>query len=348
MLLKPTLQRVAEAAGVSRGTVDRALHHRGRVDPEVEARVFRVARELGYPVERLARAGGKREAPARRRIRIGVITYLCRAGFMREINRGIARAREELREWDVEILLRESVALNEREQLGFIDELTEAGVDGLAVMPIDTGAVRQRLYDLEKASGLPLVMFNSDLPGIPRLCYVGMDNRQSGRTAAGLMNMLAHGRGKVLVITGAFSNQLNNARVDGFAQELKASFPGLTIAAVQSSMDSDEEVRRIVESAMQNIAGINCIFAVSSGQSGLRDAFANLRLEKRPNVIIYDQTPRNEQLLCDGIVDFLIDQNGFEQGYRPLHILANAINGATAPERRSAYTEISIKTKYNL
>ena len=347
--MKPTLQRVAEQAGVSRGTVDRALHGRGRVDAEVAARVLRVARELGYPVERLARRGAEKPAaPARRRIRIGVITYLCRAGFMREINRGIARAREELREWDVEILLRESVVLNEREQLGFIDELTGAGVDGLAIMPIDTGAVRQRLYDLEKETGLPLVMFNSDLPGIPRLCYVGMDNRQSGRTAAGLMNLLTHGRGKVLVITGTFSNQLNNARVDGFAQEVKASFPGLSIAAVQSSLDNEDEVRRIVENAMLNIAGVNGIFTVSSGQSGLRDAFANLRLEKRPSVIIYDQTPRNEQLLRDGVVDFLIDQNGFEQGYRPLHILANAINGSTAPEAYSEFTEISIKTRYNL
>ncbi len=347
--MKPTMQRIAELTGVSRGTVDRALHRRGRVDPEVEARVLRTAREIGYPFERPVRAAARKEkAPARRRIRIGVITYLCKAGFMQQINRGIARARDELSQWGVEILLRESPALNEDEQLAFIDELVEAGVDGLAVMPIDTGTVRQRLYDLEKDRALPLVMFNSDLPGIPRLCYVGMDNRQSGRTAAGLMNLLAHGRGKVLVITGAFSNQLNNARVDGFAQELKASFPGLSIAAVQSSFDSDEEVRRIVENAMLNIAGVNCIFTVSSGQTGLRAAFSNLRLEKRPNVIIYDQTPRNEQLLTDGIVDFLIDQNGFEQGYRPPIILASAINGDTVPEERYEYTEISIKTKYNL
>lgn len=347
--MKPTLQRVAEQAGVSRGTVDRALHGRGRVDPDVAQRVLRVARELGYPVERLKRTGGERPAaPAWRRIRLGVITYLCHAGFMQQINRGIARASEELQKWDVEILLRESVKLNEAEQLAFIDELVDAGVDGLAIMPIDTGAVRQRLYDLEKDAGLPLVMFNSDLPGIPRLCYVGMDNRQSGRTAAGLMNLLTHGRGKLLVITGTFSNQLNNARVDGFAQEIKASFPGLSIAAVQSSMDNDDEVRRIVENAMLNIAGVNGIFTVSSGQSGLRDAFANLRLEKRPSVIIYDQTPRNEQLLRDGVVDFLIDQNGFEQGYRPLNILANAINGNIAPEAYSEYTEISIKSKYNL
>ena len=344
--MKTTMQKIADEAGVSRGTVDRALHHRGRIDPEVESRIFRIAGAMGYSVDRPGRRGKK--AAAKKAIRLGVITYLCRAGFMQEINRGIDRAREELREWNVEVLLRESATLDEARQLAFIDELLAEGIDGLAIMPIDTGAVTQRLYDIEKNLRLPLVMFNSALAGIPRLCYVGMDNFKSGRTAAGLMNALTQGEGKILVITGTFSNQLNNARVDGFAQELKESFPGLSIAAVQSSFDSGEEVRRIVEDALANIAGINGIFVVSSGQSGLREALGALGPRKRPRVIIYDQTPKNELLLKDDLVDFMIDQSGYEQGYRPLYILANAISGKSVPESDSEYTDISIRTKYNL
>ncbi len=345
--MKPTMQQIAEAAGVSRGTVDRALHHRGRIDPEIEEKIFRIVGELGYKV-REPKAAGTKTASERKKIKIGVITYLCNAGFMREINRGILKAREELKEWNVEVLLRQSDKIDEKMQLLYLDEMMKEEIDGLAVMPIDTGAVRQHLYDIARTHSLPVVMFNSDLQGVPRLCYVGMDNTRSGRTAAGLMNMLTGGRGKILIITGTFSNQLNNARVDGFTTELKESFPGLSIAAVQSSFDSEQEVRRIVESAMLTIAGISGIYVVSSGQTGLREAFTSLRLEQRPHVIIYDQTPKNEELLKENVVDFLIDQNGFEQGYRPLQILANAINGKTPPESPYEYTEISIKTKYNL
>ena len=43
-----TAQQIAELAGVSRGTVDRALHNRGRVNPEVAARIRQIATELGY------------------------------------------------------------------------------------------------------------------------------------------------------------------------------------------------------------------------------------------------------------------------------------------------------------
>lgn len=43
-----TLAEIAALAGVSRGTVDRALNDRGRVDPKVAARVRRIAAERGY------------------------------------------------------------------------------------------------------------------------------------------------------------------------------------------------------------------------------------------------------------------------------------------------------------
>ena len=198
--MKVTMQKIADAVGVSRGTVDRALHHRGRISPEVEARIFDAARTMGYALPETDQedpaAGGSKE------IRIGVVTYLCNAGFMREINRGIAQASEELAERGVRVILKESRAVDEKEQLKFLEELDQMNLDGLAVMPIDTGAIRKKLYELSEEP-LPLVMFNSKLSGIPRLCYVGMDNFQSGRAAAGLMNMLTGGKGRILVIASS-------------------------------------------------------------------------------------------------------------------------------------------------
>ena len=38
-----TLQQIADLAGVSRGTVDRALNNRGRIKPEVEQRIKKIA-----------------------------------------------------------------------------------------------------------------------------------------------------------------------------------------------------------------------------------------------------------------------------------------------------------------
>ena len=83
-----TIQQIAEQAGVSRGTVDRALNHRGRINPEVAERICRLADEMGYvQKERKHSRTAKDE-----RLKIGVVTQLARSSFMQEVNRGIVKA----------------------------------------------------------------------------------------------------------------------------------------------------------------------------------------------------------------------------------------------------------------
>ena len=43
-----TINDVAKAAGVSKGTVDRVLHNRGEVSKKSKEKVLRVIEELGY------------------------------------------------------------------------------------------------------------------------------------------------------------------------------------------------------------------------------------------------------------------------------------------------------------
>ena len=46
-----TIRQIAEAAGVSRGTVDRALNNRGRIKPEVAEHIRQIAEEMGIRLE---------------------------------------------------------------------------------------------------------------------------------------------------------------------------------------------------------------------------------------------------------------------------------------------------------
>lgn len=336
-----TVQQIADATGVSRGTVDRALNNRGRVDPEVAERIRRTAEEMGY-VKKPRKTNGKRKS-----CRIGIVTQLAGASFMREINRGIREAAEELRDRDVEVLVRESLSVDEKEQVDAIEELRREGIDGLAVMPVDAESVREKINELID-DGIPVVTFNSDIVGTRRRCFVGMDNVKSGTTAAGLMKMLTGGQGKVLVITGYFTNHVNISRLAGFVEEIKASCPGIEIVGVQGSFDDAAEVEKIVVNTMRTIPDLDGILQVSGGQEGIRAAFEALGVEKRPHVIIYDQTPKNEKVLREDVADFLIDQNGYVQGYRPPHILADIIQKNQFPEQEQILTDITIRTKYNL
>ena len=51
-----TIKEIAEYANVSRGTVDRALHGRGGVKPEVERRIRAIAENMGYKPNSVAKA----------------------------------------------------------------------------------------------------------------------------------------------------------------------------------------------------------------------------------------------------------------------------------------------------
>ena len=64
-----TLNQIAEICGVSRGTVDRALHNKGNVRPAVAERIKAVANEYGYTPNRAGLALSRASHP----IRIGVI-----------------------------------------------------------------------------------------------------------------------------------------------------------------------------------------------------------------------------------------------------------------------------------
>lgn len=338
-----TIQQIAEAAGVSRGTVDRALNDRGRISPEVSERIKKLADEMGYvPKSR------RQTSVPKKKVKIGVVTQLSKSSFMLEINRGIRRAGEELADRGVELIVKEGLSVDEEEQLHAIDELVRQGIQGLAVMPVDCESVRMKLNNLIENKGIPVVTFNSDIVGTKRSCFVGMDNRKSGRTAAGLMGMLTGGVGKVLVITGFFSSNVNNTRLDGFIEELKNSYPRLELAGVQGSFDEAAEVEKIIVNSMLNVPGINGLFVISGGQGGIEKAFEKLKLERRPHTIIYDLTPNNKKVLERNTADFLIDQNGYVQGYEPPIILADMLLKNIHVEKEYHYTDINIKTKYNL
>lgn len=189
-----TIQQIAEKAGVSRGTVDRALNNRGRINPEVAEMVKRTAEEMGY-----VHKARKKQKSGTGKKKIGIVTQLSGSSFMLEVKRGILTGKKELEDLGIEVLIQENTSVREEDQLRAIDELVKEGIQGLALMPVDSEGVREKLNWLVNEQKIPVVTFNSDIVGTKRCCFVGMDNKRSGQMAAGLFGMMTRGVGKILV-----------------------------------------------------------------------------------------------------------------------------------------------------
>lgn len=87
-----TIQQIADLAGVSRGTVDRALNNRGRIRPEVAEKIKEIAKELGYQPNMAAKA----LSTANHALQIGVIIQYAETPFMKAVLEGTESAKEEV------------------------------------------------------------------------------------------------------------------------------------------------------------------------------------------------------------------------------------------------------------
>ncbi|MGO5029829.1 LacI family DNA-binding transcriptional regulator [Candidatus Agathobaculum pullicola] len=337
-----TLSEIAALAGVSRGTVDRALNNRGRVDPKVAARVRRIAVEMGYRPNR----AGRLLALAKHPIKIGVIVQSVETMFMNMVYEEARRACARLTSAGAEILLRPLEGVDASRQLDAIDELVTQGVNGLAVTPVEDDAVRARLRSL--SGEIPVVTFNTDLSESGRLCYVGSDNYACGRACAGLMNLLLAGDGEVLVVAGQENNLSHRQRVEGFCDEAAAHFPGLKLLPPETCGDDQRLAHDIVCRTVQEHPQLRGIYVSVNGQIGACDALRELGLQGKVHLICHDLSEVNAENIRAGLIDFLIDQDAHLQGVRPIELLLDYLLVGEKPESERILARIDIRNRYNV
>lgn len=70
-------------------------------------------------------------------------------------------------------------------------------------------------------------------------------------------------------------------------------------------------------------------------------------LKGRVKVAAFDLNELNMELLQSDSLSFVLDQEAFEQGYRPPFLLYEYLLHKKKPEKELLYTDIAIRTKYN-
>ncbi|MDO4490634.1 MAG: LacI family DNA-binding transcriptional regulator [Lachnospiraceae bacterium] len=338
-----TLQQIAEAAGVSRGTVDRALNNRGRINPEVAERIRTIAKEMGYQPNRAGRA----LALSRQGIKIGAIIQGVETPFMKKLLEGVEEAKTEIGMFGVELVIRTFEGQSTSRTILEMELLKNEGCTGLVLMGSDDDRLIEKI-DSYAEENIPVITFNSDAENSKRVCYIGQNSRQSGRAAGGLMSQVLAGEKGVAVLSGYPLNHSHSNRVKGFLREMASCRPDVEILDVRYVYDSDSRAEQIAEELISSCPELGGFYVAAAGATGVCRAVERAGKQGQIRVISNDLTDENIEELKKGTIQFLIGQDAHVQGHEPITRMFSLIVDGIRPEQEKLHTDIVIKTKYNI
>jgi len=341
--LSVTIKQIAEQAGVSRGTVDRVLHGRPGVRPEVAEQVRQIADVLGF----LPNRAGKILAARKHPLTIGCFFPGVGNAFFDDVSAGFLDAQTEFAHFGVSVLIKSVEGFDHKTHMAAIDELLAQNPGALCVSTVDIPPMREYINKIVE-SGIPVVAVNTDLTDTKRLFYIGCDYLKSGRTAAGLLSLMAFERLKLLIVTGSLQVKGHNERITGFCRMLRQNKVPYQLVDVFESLDNDDYAYTTTLKTLRENPRINCIYITAAGVAGVCRAVQELGLQKKLRVISYDDTHATRKLVDEGVIDCIICQEPRVQGYRAIQMLFDYyVEGKEFPPR-DYITDTVIKIRQNI
>ena len=231
------IKEIAAAAGISIGTVDRALHNRAGVNPKTRNQVLKIAEKLGYKPNLAART-----LKLNRRLRIAAHLPRQIASFFDPLRDGIREAAAALHSVTVDLSLRNYPHLGEGD-VKLLEEDLEKDFDGILITPGNPGPLEPVIRQFTER-GTAVVCVASDAPRSSRLASISADAAISGSIAAELLGTVLHCDGPVAIITGDLNTFDHGEKLRGFAATLATMAPHLTLLPAIESHESPREAYR--------------------------------------------------------------------------------------------------------
>jgi LacI family transcriptional regulator len=333
-----TAKTIAEAAHVSRSTVQRALSANPRVSEQTRSRILQIAGSLGYRPNRHARALVMRK----RKVEYAAILTVPENVFMQEVLKGVSRAHEELKDYGVKVDIRFLDTIDGRAQAELINRLASEGKKGIVFVSIDCPEVRKAIAAGAR-KGITFVSMVTDIRRSRRVSFVGQDHPRSGRVAGGLMGMLLMPGEKVACFVGSRQFQAHEERLAGFRERFLQTHGDADITEVVETFDSSALSERLAGEVLSRTPDLRGIFIAGAGVDGVCRHVQRRGLDGKIKIVSFDLVASREYCR-DGIIDFVIDQDPVQEGYRALGVLNGCVmHGEVPPEK--LFTKIDIRTR---
>ena len=342
--MKITIRKIAEIAGVSRGTVDKVVHKREGVSDEVRAHVQSIIDKYDYAPNHPEKAAVP-SVPQKNYV-IAVIMPALTNQFFVNIKKGMDNALKKIPGDRIRLEYFPYGGGNVSEILSILEYLRERGVDGLAIRGVQNGRLCEQL-NLFNRRRIPVVLLDSDVSGAKRLCMVSEDSYRSGRVAATLLAKSIGESGDVDVIGSSPEIENNRLRIQGFSDAIREKYEDITIINNVNSLDQSviayEQTALLVE-RYPKLAGIfNAVGCAGDIGRALID-WKGTKIK----LVSYNFTPDVISLIKHGIVDFAIGLSPEHQGTLVIELLSDYLLYGKKPPDKVIQTPILIGMDENI
>lgn len=323
---KYTIKDIAELAGVSKGTVDRVLHQRGKVSNKALEKVEKVLKEIDYQPN-----------PIARNLKNNKIYNICvllpdpkEDAYWKPAVQGIKDAAKEFKPFGIVV---KRFYYHPSGPSSFLEKSQEAlnsNPDVLLMAPLFQKEALEIFTNCQEKKVL-VALFNNFIDAFNTESFIGQDLFQSGRVAASLIDKMVVQKNTVAILHLDIEAHMK-LKENGFKTyfEEKENHPKIKTFCLETS-DKDIFTKE-ASNILQNDPKISAIFITNSKSYLFLQATENL--VKDVTIVGYDLLNENIEYLRDGSIDFLIHQKPKRQAYLGVgHLAEHFLFGKPIPSK---------------
>jgi ribose transport system substrate-binding protein len=241
-------------------------------------------------------------------------------------------------------------AVDFQPELQTLSAVMQRHPQGLVLAPFDPNAFIQPVQQAMQ-SGVPVVTVDGSLAKPVEVQNIRTNNVAAGHLAADALAKAIGGQGKVLIVALSPGVTANTERATGFAAEIKAKYPKISLLPIQYPGGDANKASQDVSAAIQanpDLKGVYTTYAIASNAA----ASSILAAGKRGKIklVAYDADPKEVSDLKSGVFDALVVQNPYQEGFDSVTLVARLVRHQVSRSsvKYQAYPTSYIATRANI
>lgn len=231
------------------------------------------------------------------------------------------------------------------EQVRLVEEAIDKNADAIVLAPNDFNAltgVTEKAYN----KGTPVIIIDSEINTDKINCFIGTNNLETGREAGQEIVKYLGNKGSIGVLGFIKSTGSAKDRELGL-KSILSQYPDIKVTANNYTLSSSSNAYGIIKMMLSSHSDLNGLIALNSVSSeAAAEVIRDMHLENKINLVGFDSTLKEIELLEKGFIKTTIVQNPFNMGYMAVKNAVSIVNGKEVPKKN--YLDSTIINKENM